>query len=274
LAAKASKGGVAMAKFLVIVVLVGLFFYPHLIFADEAGGILSDAGFEFSADLAMNSIYVWRGIMLDGDPVVQPGFYLASAPAKWGKVKFGFWMSRDMENNDSLASDETDYIFDYTYTFADLDLSLGHIYYDFPDLVASDGSLGGFSREFYLGLGLPNFLLSPSVYYYYDYGRKEDGGGAGSYTVLNLAHSIPVKLSEKYACSLDFSVHFGYNHRQYYRGDGGDAAIGAGFSIPLVKNLSFKPNINYSIPWGNVSDKNNGNQKNRFYGGVYLSYSF
>ncbi|MFA7283159.1 MAG: hypothetical protein WC066_01275, partial [Candidatus Omnitrophota bacterium] len=226
-----------------------------------------------SGDLAFNSLYMWRGIMLDGDAVVQPGLYVQSADSKFGRVKFGIWFNHDLENRDTLKSSEVDYLFDYTYGNLSLvDLSAGFTYYDFPD-AEPDGSPRGFSREVYGGVTFKTLPLTPSVYYYYDFGRKEDGGGEGSYTVLNLSHSIPFTVS-KYAMSLDFSGHVGYNNKQYYRGKGGDAALGAGVTMPLTKNLSCKPNINYSMPWGNISDKENGNQKNRLYGGVYLSYVF
>jgi hypothetical protein len=240
----------------------------------EPEGLFSDLNLEVTGDLNYSSIYMWRGIMLDGDPVVQPGIYIRSPESKYGRVKLGFWMSRDMHNQDALKSGETDYIIDYTYNFPSFDASLGHTYYEFSDLVPADGSTGGFSREVYAGLAFPKLILSPSLYYYYDYGKKEEGGGQGSYTVFNLAYGIPVKLMDKYSCSLDFSGHAGLNNKQYYRGKGGDAAVGVGLTVPLTKSLSMKPNVNYSAPWGNISDKGNGNQKARVYSGVYLSYVF
>lgn len=269
-----------MKKFLKSMVVAAMIVFlargVHKAGAEEAGlldKVISDYGLEFSGDLAFNSIYMWRGIMLDGDPVVQPGFYVSPKASKLGKLKLGFWMSRDMENKDLLKSSETDYIVDYTYSFKDVALSAGHIYYDFPDALPADGAPKGFSREFYGGLSLPNIFLSPSLYYYYDYGKKEDGGGEGSYTVFNLAYSKPFKVYD-ISMSLGLSGHVGHNNKQYYRSKGGDAGITAGVTIPLTKNLSCKPNINYAAPWGNISDKGNGNQKNRFYSGIYVSYSF
>jgi hypothetical protein len=265
-----------MKKALISMCLAVMVFFGGKGFAQNEGvldKVVADYGLEFSGDLAFNSIYMWRGIMLDGDPVVQPGFYVSTKDSKLGKLKLGFWMSRDMENKDLLKSSETDYIIDYTYSFKDMAVSVGHTYYDFPDALPLDGASRGFSREFYTGLSFPNIFFAPSVYYYYDYGKKEDGGGQGSYTVLNLAYSLPVKIKE-YACSLDISSHIGHNNKQYYASKGGDAALGAGLTIPFAKNLNCKPNINYSVPWGNVSDKGAGNQKNRFYSGIYLSYSF
>jgi len=248
--------------------------FTTVIFAqDGEKGLLSDLGLEASADLNFSSLYMWRGITLDGDPVVQPGFYVNTKASKFGRLKFGIWLNHDLDNRDALKSSETDYTLDYTYGFPFADVSLGYIYYDFPDALPADGQSKGFSREVYTGISLPKLFLSPSVFYYYDCGRKEDGGGEGSYTVLNLAYSVPFKV-KKYLLSLDLTGHAGFNNKQYYRGKGGDSAIGAGVTIPLTKSLNCKPNINYSVPWGNVSDKGNGNQKNRLYGGVYLSYIF
>ncbi|MDD5130418.1 MAG: hypothetical protein PHS66_05160 [Candidatus Omnitrophica bacterium] len=256
--------------------LFGVFMFRPLQAADEGGlldGLLSTSGIEVSGDVAFNSLYMWRGIMLDGDAVVQPGFYVRSPESKFGRIKVGIWLNHDLQNKDSLRSSETDYLFDYTYSFPSIALSTGFTYYDFPDAAPSDGAPRGFSREVYGGITFTKLLLSPAIYYYYDFGKKEDGGGEGSYTVLNLSHSIPFVM-RKLNMSLDFSGHVGYNNKQYYRGKGGDAALGAGVTIPLLKNLNCKPNINYSVPWGNISDKNNGNQKNRLYGGVYMNYVF
>ncbi len=259
-----------MLKGMLVLATVFLFI-PGLLIARE--GMLSDLGFEVSGDLNFSSIYMWRGIMLDGDPVVQPGFYIKSPESKLGRLKFGWWTSRDLENRDALKSSETDLIVDYTYNFNAFDFSLGHTYYDFLDALPTDGATKDFSREFYVGCGFPKLFFSPSVFYYYDYGKKEDGGGEGSYTVLNLAYSIPFKVKE-YLLSLDLGGHAGFNNKQYYRGKGGDSAVGAGVTILLTKSLSCKPNVNYSVPWGNISDKGNGNQKSRFYSGVYLSCIF
>jgi hypothetical protein len=268
-----------MKKFFVwaagVVITAVIFFGIGNTFASEraADKVISDYGFEFSGDLNFSSIYIWRGIMLDGDAVVQPGFYIKTPESKFGRLKLGFWASRDLENKDALKSSETDYIVDYTYNFADFDASLGHTYYDFPEAVPADGAPKGFSREVYAGLTFTKLFLTPSLYYYYDYGKKEEGRGEGSYTVLNLTYSKPFKVQD-ISMSLDLAGHLGHNNKQYYRGKGGDAGLTAGVTIPLTKNLSCKPNISYAVPWGNLSDKGNGNQKNRFYSGIYLSYSF
>ena len=276
-----------LKKMILVAVVLGLFFslaiFNTTMAAEETSateeqpslldGILSHLKFDVSGDLNFSTIYMWRGIMLDGDAVVQPGFYVTTPESKFGRIKLGIWLNHDLENKDNLKSSETDYIIDYTYSFDAVNVSVGHTYYDFPDGFPADGASRSFSREFYAGFSLPKLFLTPSVYYYYDYGHKDDGGGEGSYTVLNLSYSKPFTV-KRLPMSLDISGHVAHNNKLYYNGKGGDAAISAGITIPLTKNLSFKPNVNYSVPWGNLSDKSNGNQKDRFFTALYFNYSF
>ncbi|MDD5668816.1 MAG: hypothetical protein PHE58_02125, partial [Candidatus Omnitrophica bacterium] len=44
----------------------------------QGEGVLSDYGFVVSGDLSVYSQYVWRGILLDRDAVLQPGIYVTS----------------------------------------------------------------------------------------------------------------------------------------------------------------------------------------------------
>lgn len=239
-------------------------------------GLFSDSGFELSGDLAVYSLYMWRGFKLDGDAVIQPGMYLATPESGLGRFTFGAWASRDLESNDALASAETDLSVDYTFSLTDislieaLDLSAGLIYYDFPDI-------DGFSREWYTGVAFPALPCSPSLFFYYDYGREEDGGGDGTYTELGFSHSFPfsVSLSDKeLPLSLDLSTAVGFNHEQYIAGDGGQATFTSGITVPLTGSLSLQPNISYTTVWGDLDDPADGNQKDRFWGGVYMSYTF
>jgi hypothetical protein len=230
-------------------------------------GLLSDSGITASGDLAFYSEYVWRGILLDGDPVVQPGFYLAGPDSKYGKLTAKFWSSHDLSNSDPrTTSEEYDYILDYTFNLADASLSFGHTYYDYP---AADL----FSKEFYTGITFPRVFLSPSLYYYRDYGAPEDGGGLGSYTVVNLAKSLPFEIKGTPA-SLELAGHYGYNYELFISGKGGDIGLSAGLKLQLSKNLTCLPNINYSLPLGDLKKTNDGNQEPRVYTGAVFSYSF
>ncbi len=228
------------------------------VFAEE--GMLNKAGVEASGTLDYYSKYVWRGFLLDSDSVIQYGFDLS----KYG-LTLSFWGSQDVENDDALDSDELDYIVDYTKEFENVSLSLGHTYYDFPETDTT-------SKEFYIGTTLPNMLLGPTLAYYHDYGDESDGGGDGDYIVLEVSHSFG--LAEDSSASFDLGGHVGYNDGLFINGEGGDYLVSVGFTIPLTENLSFVPNANYSIPFGDVEDVDDGNQDDEFYGGFSLGYDF
>lgn len=213
---------------------------------------------EVSADISVNSQYLWRGFLLDDDPVMQQGIYVGA---------YGFtaslWGSFDIGGDDDLNSDEVDYVIDYTREFDKLSLSVGCTYYDFP-------SADTFSREFYAGAGLDVFL-SPTLVWYHDYGDEDSGGGDGDYIALGLSHSFPLGTS---SVTLDLSGHAGYNNELFINGTGGDASLGIGLTIPLTEKISLNPNINYSTPFGDLEDSSDGNQEEKFYGGFTLAFGF
>ncbi|MCK9594926.1 MAG: hypothetical protein PHH68_04370 [Candidatus Omnitrophica bacterium] len=246
-----------------IALVLGLFCSPAA-FAGE--GWFTDSGFSAGGDLSYYTQYVWRGFVLDRDNVLQPGYYISTPDTKYGKLTGKVWSSHDTQNQDNLKSEENDYILDYTYTLGDIGLSIGHTYYDFVDTDT-------FSREWYTGVSLPEVFLSPSLFFYRDYGSEDDGGGFGTYTVLNLAKSIPVEL-KGVPSSLELSGHYGYNHKLFMAGKGADIGMTVGFKTQLTKNLSVMPNINYSIPLGDLKAEEYGDQKKRFYTGVVAAYAF
>jgi hypothetical protein len=229
-----------------------------------ARGVLSDSGFEATGDASVFSQYLWRGMLLDRDAVFQTGGYITSPAKKFGRFKAGAWSSHDLENKDTLHSEEFDYTLDYTVDVREMSLSFGHTYYDFPDT-------DGFSREFYAGACFSKLFLSPSLFLYRDYGREEDGGGNGVYAVLNLARSIAVKGTP---LTVDIGGHIGYNHELFIQGTGGEAGLRLGLSVPLTRMLVFSPNVNYSMPFADLSDTDDGAQKKRFFGGITAAYRF
>ena len=230
---------------------------------DAQKGILESSNIEVSSEIGVYSKYIWRGFELDSDPVVQPAVYLSA---------YGFeasvWGNFDFDADDALNSDEVDYTIGYTYDLRphiDLPVSVsgGLTYYDFP---AADGA----SREFYVGLGFDT-LLEPSFTWYHDFGDEDSGGGDGDYIIGELSYSHPFKNTP---VSLDLSGHVGYNNELFIRGQGGDVGLTAGLTVTLYKNCTLTPNINYSIPFGDLKDADDGDQDNQFYGGVVLAYSF
>ncbi len=208
--------------------------------------------------------YVWRGFVLDRDPVIQPGFGISA----YG-FTFDFWSSWDASNNDMTKSDEIDYTVDYTFDVADnMSVSLGHIYYDFP-------AANAYTKEFYVGLGFTETFGLPvesSITYYRDYGDGNASAGLGTYISLDLAYSTTIV--EDPEITLDLGAHFGYNRKLFIAGTGYDIGLTAGLTIPLTENLSFSPTINYSIPLSDLKAIGDGNQYRKFYTGFSFAYSF
>ena len=214
---------------------------------------------EVSADISAYSSYMWRGFKIDGDPVVQSGISISGygvTLSAWGDF------ATDTGDYGLLKQEEFDYAIDYTYKFDKLSLSAGYTYYDFP-------SSETLSREYYIGAGL-DVPMSPTLTFYHDYGKEECGGGDGDYIVLASSYSVPLGNT----VTLDLSGHIGYNNELFIEGEGGDMTLGFGFTIPLTEKLTFSPNINYSIPFGDLKDSDDGEQDNEFYGGFTLAYNF
>lgn len=231
----------------------------------EPEGLLANLDIEASGSLDYYSRYVWRGFTLDTDPVIQPSFSLSAKG-----FTFTFWSSWDVDNNDALASDEMDFVFDYTKDFENFSVSMGHTYYDFP-------GTNGYSKEFYVGVGtdkIPvlDLPISTSLKFYRDYGDQNHGGGLGNYLELGLGYSKT--LIEDMGLTLDLGTTLGYNHRLFMAGDGGQATFKAGFTVPLTKSLTFSPNLNYTVPFGGLADQSGANQSEIFWGGFSLAYSF
>lgn len=221
-------------------------------------GILDDSEVEISSDIAFYSKYIWRGFELDSDPVIQPGVYISA---------YGFtasiWGSFDLDDEDDFDSEEVDYSIDYSHDFEYVGISVGHIYYDFP-------SAHGHSKEIYAGAGLTQVPLNPFITWYHDYSDEDSGGGDGDYVVLDVGHTFSF---EEKPLAVELAGHVGYNDELFINGTGGDVGLSAGLPIELTDNLTFTPQIAYSIPYGDLEDEDDGNQSDEFYGGCVIAFS-
>lgn len=246
----------------IVIGIVLILVFSINVFADEAesDGVLTDLNIKVSGSYDIYSKYLWRGFTLDTDPVVQPGFDISG---------YGFtvalWGSFDADNNDNLNSDEIDFAIDYTYDFEYLSLCLGYTNYDFP-------GTGLYSKEWYIGISSSELPLSPAITFYNDYAREENGGGDGQYINIGISQSLLIRESPE--ISLDLSAGVGFNNELFIKGEGRDFLITAGLAIPLTKNATLSPSFSYAAPFGDLKDSNDGNQKNRTYGGISLAVGF
>lgn len=206
--------------------------------------------------------YVWRGQYLDTDGVLQPGVSLSAKG-----LTVGYWGSYDMENTDTLTSDESDVYVSYTYTFENIaSLTGGHTWYAFPEYNTS-------SKEFFFTLAFP-VLLSPSLSFFHDYedGKELNTDGTGNYYNLNLSYSLP--LFQQHGVSLELATAVGYVDGQWLSGQGWHVTPTLGLKIPLTPNVSITPTIGYNIPFEDLEDPAIGNQPDRLFGGVKTAFTF
>jgi len=193
---------------------------------------------EASADVV--SKYVWRGMLLTDDPVVQPGLTLSGYGLSlnvWGSVDL-----TDLNENDIDAEyrlQELDYTASYAISpMEGLDLEGGFIWYTFPGTVFDD------TGEVYGSVALSSIPLSPTLTVYYDVDEVE-----GYYGTFALGHSF--ELTE--ALSLDLGASIAYADEEYneaYFGvddDGlNDLALSASLSYTVNEYVAVSATVGYS----------------------------
>ncbi len=226
----------------------------------------NDIEIDISGSLDFYNQYIWRGMELDSDPVLQTSLTLST----FG-FEGGIWSSFDVANSDGEGtnSDEVDgwigYNFDLSKINEDLaflGFGVGHTWYSFP-------GADGYTKELYVTLSA-DILLSPYFTWYYDYGDEDDGGADGSYYLLGIGHSLDV--IEEYGVTLDLGYEVGFNHEFFIEGDGGYHLLTAGLGVALTENCTMTPTIAYSIPFGDLEDEDDGNYDDYFYAGVSMSF--
>ena len=225
--------------------------------AEVLSETMSESGIEISGVLDSYSQYVWRGFLLDSDPVIQPGLGISFAG-----LTLSLWCSFDAAGDDAAMSSEVDYAVDYTYETGIFSLSLGNTFYFFPEYDLK-------SMEAYFGMGI-GIIGSPALVIFYDYGDEAEGGADGIYVSLDLSHSQPIAMD----VTFDISVHAGYNHEAFIAGDGYDIALSGGITIPVFEGLEFAPSITYSIPLADLEEETDGAQETEFFFGASLGWGF
>lgn len=233
------------------------------------GDYLKDMGIEvdISATLDFYDKYVWRGFLLDDDPVLQP-----SATLSIGPFSGGFWGSWDVNPEDALNSDEVDgwvaFNFDLGFISEEMAMvgfSVGNTWYHFPN--GDTGLAGGaHTEEMFVTVTLDTFL-SPYFTWFHDYGDEESGGADGNYFHVGIGHSFT--LLEEYGVTADLGYEFGYNDEAFIADDGGYNLLKLGLSIPISEKVTVTPKVAYSMPFGDIDDANN----DEVYGGVSISFA-
>jgi hypothetical protein len=226
---------------------------------------------DISGDVSLDYMgkYIWRGQLLNDDPVLQPGIGFG-----FGNLYLNLWGSMDTTeyNDNSGEFNEVDYTIDYSDSINDMfGYSIGAIRYDFPN---TDFDA---TTEIYAGLNF-NTFLSPSITLYYDIDEVE-----GIYVSFAVGHSF--ELSEMLVLDLSASLGWAdkdYNDFYWTVDDSGANDLALSLALPIAMgDWTLTPSINYVSLMDNdirASDAyatNSDNDKSDyFYAGIGLSTEF
>jgi len=207
-----------------------------------AGAAAEEGDWALALDAAYQGKYVWRGVNLVDDPVVQPSVGLSHKSGLSGSI-WGNLETTDYNGNSGEFT-ELDYTVDYSWTWEKLALAAGAIYYDFPNTGADS------TTELYASAGL-DVLLSPTLTVYRDVDEVE-----GTYVSLGASYSSAESIEPVpgIVASADFSAAIGHgssSHNDAYYGHDGvgltDLLLSA--SLPVVikeSGWTVTPSVSYS----------------------------
>ena len=230
-----------------------------------------------SASLPVFSAYVWRGQVLNDEPVVQPGVTLSKGGFSfntWGNYNLTDAVSADTENEMS----EVDVTASYSHSFGPVALGIGIVQYMFPGQTVSapDVSYAALNtREVYVSAGMPDVLLAPALTVYRDVDEVD-----GFYASLGVGHSF--ELSERVSLSLGFSMGGGdaeYNTIYFGVADTklNDGNVSLGLPIKINDLFTVTPLVQYTWLWDSDLEDAAGvlyKDDSLVWGGVTLSMSF
>lgn len=239
-----------------------------------------------SVSLGAYSRYIFRGYELSSKSVViQPSVtvsYKGFSVNYWGNI------DSDEHGTQSFVPDregrksfnESDFTLSYTYTIDKLSLTGGYIYYG--------TKYADETEEVFISASY-DIITKPTLTIYRDISTYP-----GTYINLSFSHSFPVYKD----ITLDLLASFGYfkgddNYWRTYESSTGDytgkkynalhdGKLQAGFTIPVMKNLTVQPVVQYWFPLSNkakrIVDGNsynpNGHLDDTWVAGIGITFSF
>ena len=223
-----------------------------------------ETGFSASASVDYFNRFVWRGMNLNDNSVLQ--FNVEGGA--WGFTG-GIWSNMPLTDYVSQTGefDEVDYSLDFSRNISDkVGFSLGAIHYTFQGYASP-------TTEIYGGLNF-DILLSPSVTWYRDVDDID-----GSYIQFGLNHSLSNihQWSDDEYFSLELSGNFGLGGSSYNAGYFGvegtklnDFTLNIAVPFQLKHGVSITPSFNVSTMLnGTIRDSyfyGNGESTNVWFG--------
>ena len=184
-------------------------------------------------DVGVFSNYMWRGLKLSEKSVVQP-----SVGVSYNSFSINFWSNYDSETNEH---NETDFTFDYAFSYENIEINTGYIYY------AVDGPESAETSELYVAMYYDS-PLNPTFTLYYD--NDEGKGGFAEFGVhqeLGFSDNFTFGVGALIGYNLNNSV-MGTNNKDedfngFYNGD-----LSIFLPYDISESLSLEAIIGYSFP--------------------------
>jgi hypothetical protein len=223
-----------------------------LIFVMGTAAVAQDDEPVFTADLTLdyNSMYVWRGQVLNGESVFQPaisGSAYGFTASIWSNIDFTdahLMTDEDGEYGGASSFSEVDYTLDYSGSVPGMEklgYSVGVIHYIFPMPPLEP------TTEIYFGASLDT-VLSPFVTIYQDVNNVK-----GTYIQFGVGQSFEKDLGSGKSVGLDLSASFGLaesNYNNFYFGVNetkwNDFTLGVAVPFNLKGGVSITPSLHVS----------------------------
>ena len=244
-----------------------------LMLAAGTASALEDVAVDVSVDYVGK--YIWRGLLVTDDPVLQPAVSLGM-----DKLTLGVWGNYETTNITGERGEftEIDYSLDYTDALPGVEgafYSAGVIYYSFPRAL----NVTSATTELYAGIGMDT-VLSPTATLYYDIDEAD-----GYYASFGVSHSVDISemgIVDDMLKTVDLSATVGYGSNKYnteYWGESTDAlndlVVTAAVPFELCSSASLTASCSYvSLLDGSIKNNTAGQKGDYVYAGVGLSMSF
>jgi len=259
-----------------------------------------DKWWSVNASTGWDSLYMFRGVNIlgNGNGIYWLGGDVGVTPWENGQFTVGLWYGVGSWWNGANQQNrygELDIFANYTHSFGPLSLTVGWIYYYYPNTPDAAGRQWTSQNELMFGaaydIEIGNITLTPSTTYYYNVGPQYGApnglvNGGSSYWVWQLSANVPVARDGAIALEpyTSFGINFGFNN---YATDttttpitgnrfngGNNWQAGIAMPIQLTSWLGISPYVAYSYQWQNMYIESVQTAPNTWWCGISANVSF
>ncbi len=224
-----------------------------------------------SASLDCLTDYVWRGLVINDRPVLQPSFTVSQEIANAGTFSLNFWGNYDLTDANGTKNrlSEIDYTASYSSSSRPFGLEVGIIHYTFP-ATEDSATTEAYIRTAYELEAIP---LALSLAVFYDFDEIE-----GFYFLGKIESSIMPSPKS----SLDLSFSTGYGDQAFIRGYFGwdeslvlDGVVSAVWTYKLSERISLSAGGQYMFLFsGPLRQFLSESSRQKLTGTISLAYDF